>query len=77
MKKLILIVALLAVVVFSFPFASAEEDSYDMLRPTFLSAYFDYLETNFGTNDKGSCVYVSIGMLLSYYDTFLNDDIIP
>ena len=77
MKKLILIVALLAVVVFSFPFASAEEDSYDMLRPTFLSAYFDYLETNFGTNDKYSCVYVSIGMLLSYYDTFLNDDIIP
>ena len=28
-------------------------------------------------NYKGSCGYVAIGMLLSYYDTFLSDDIIP
>lgn len=28
-------------------------------------------------NYQGSCGYVAIGMLLSYYDTFLNDDIIP
>lgn len=28
-------------------------------------------------NYHGSCTYVALGMLLSYYDVFLNDDIIP
>lgn len=28
-------------------------------------------------NYKGSCGYVAIGMILSYYDTFLDDSIIP
>lgn len=40
-------------------------------------AYFDNLTTNFGKNYKGSCAYVAIGMLLSYYDTLLNDNIVP
>lgn len=44
---------------------------------TFLQAYFNCLKTNMGENYKGSCGYVALGMLLSYYDTFLNDDIIP
>ena len=44
---------------------------------TFLVSYFDNLTTNFGKNYKGSCGYVAIGMLLSYYDTFLCDEIIP
>ena len=43
----------------------------------FAQSYFKNLEENFGSNDKGSCPYVAIGMLLSYYDTFLCDDIIP
>lgn len=43
----------------------------------FKTSYFDNLTTNFGFNYKGSCGYVAIGMLLSYYDTYLNDDIIP
>ncbi len=42
-----------------------------------MAAYFDNLTYNFGQNDKGSCCYVALGMMLSYYDTFLNDDIIP
>lgn len=43
----------------------------------FLKSYYDNLTYNFGMNYKGSCGYVAIGMLLSYYDTFLSDDIIP
>lgn len=42
----------------------------------FKSSYFDNLTTNFGKNYKGSCGYVAIGMILSYYDTYLNDNII-
>lgn len=42
----------------------------------FKSAYFACLTNNFGVNYKGSCGYVALGMLLSYYDTFLNDSII-
>lgn len=42
----------------------------------FKTAYFDNLTYNFGANYKGSCGYVAIGMLLSYYDTYLDDSII-
>ena len=43
----------------------------------FLTAYYDNLTTNIGMNYKGSCGYVALAMLLSYYDTYLNDEIIP
>ena len=43
----------------------------------YLTSYYDNLTYNFGMNYKGSCGYVGIGMLLSYYDTFLDDSIIP
>ena len=43
----------------------------------FLEAYYDNLTYNYGVNYKNSCGYIALGMLLSYYDTFLNDDIIP
>lgn len=43
---------------------------------TFLQAYFYGLHKNMGENYKGSCGYVALGMLLSYYDTYLDDGII-
>ena len=43
----------------------------------FLTAYYDNLTYNFGVNYKSSCGYIALGMLLSYYDTYLCDDIIP
>lgn len=43
----------------------------------YLQAYFDNLTYNLGMNYKGSCGYVAIGMMLSYYDTYYNDNIIP
>ena len=39
--------------------------------------YYKNLTTNYGRNVKGSCTYVAFAMLLSYYDTFWNDSIIP
>lgn len=44
---------------------------------SFLEAYFRNLKDNMGENIKGSCGYVALGMLLSYYDTYLDDSIIP
>ena len=44
---------------------------------TFLAAYYDNLTYNFGVNYKQSCGYIAIAMLLSYYDTYLIDSIIP
>lgn len=43
----------------------------------FLCSYFDNLTYNIGMNYKGSCGYVALAMLLSYYDTFLSDSIVP
>ena len=39
--------------------------------------YFKNLHQNIGDNINGSCAYVALGSLLSYYDIFYNDDIIP
>ena len=43
---------------------------------SFASYYFSNLKDNFGNNTIGSCGYVATAMLLSYYDTYLNDYII-
>ena len=43
----------------------------------FMESYFDNLTTTHGHNTIGSCGYVAIDMLLCYYDTYLNDDIVP
>lgn len=38
--------------------------------------YFKNLSENFGLNINGSCTYVAMGMLLSYYDSIYDDQII-
>ena len=43
----------------------------------FLQHYFYNLRSNLGNNIAGTCGYVAVGMLLSYYDTFWDDDIVP
>ena len=52
---------------------SSNLSSYD----SYLVSYFDNLTENFGYNYKGSCGYVALGMILSYYDTYWDDSIIP
>ena len=42
-----------------------------------VSFYYGCLSENYGFNYKGTCTHMAIGLLLSYYDTFLNDSIIP
>lgn len=46
---------------------------------SFMEAYFRGLggSKRIGANQLGSASYVALGMLLSYYDTYLNDSIIP
>ena len=44
---------------------------------SFQESYFDNLTINHGMNFLGSCGYVGIDMLLSYYDTYLSDNIVP
>ncbi len=52
-------------------------DSNLYLKDNYATYYFSNLTSNFGYNVKGSCSYVALGMLLSYYDTFWDDNIIP
>lgn len=42
----------------------------------YASYYFNNLKTNFANNSHGTCAYVAASMLLSYYDTFWDDDFI-
>jgi len=43
----------------------------------FAQSYFSNLKENFGVNAFNSCAQVALGMLLSYYDSCLNDGVIP
>lgn len=46
-------------------------------NPQFLKNYYYNLNKNYGYNIFGSCSQIAIGMLLSYYDSYWNDNIIP
>lgn len=63
--------------------ASMDEDSptpYFLVKPylkNYATDYFNALSNNFGANEKNSCGYVALGMLLSFYDSYWDDDVIP
>ena len=44
---------------------------------TYLKHYYDNLTQNFGMNYMGSCGYVAMGMMLSYYDSAFCGTLIP
>ena len=44
---------------------------------SYLDFYFSNLQGNMGRNVRGTCGYVAIAMLLSYYDSLTNDNLIP
>lgn len=55
-----------------------EDESEDIaVARAYMKEYFSGLTTNMGVNYKNSCGYVALGMLLSYYDNYLSDDIVP
>lgn len=45
-------------------------------RTTFIKHYFNHLTYNYGKNEFGSCGYIALGMLLTYFDTYWNDNIV-
>ena len=47
------------------------------VKRLYLRNYFNGLNQNFGYNWMGTCDYIALGMMFSYYDSYLNDDIIP
>lgn len=53
-----------------------DNDDPIALTNNFASYYFYNLDENFGNNLVGSCGYVAMAMLLSYYDTYWDDNMI-
>lgn len=55
-----------------------QENDSDIVNANFAQSYYSNLNTGyFGYNNIDICGYVAIGMLLSYYDSFWNDNLIP
>ena len=92
MKKTISLVLLTTIILLNLTFgvSAKEVPTVDILEQTvannentvylqnhFSSHYFSKLTSNYGNNIKDSCGYVAIGMLMSFYDTYWDDNIIP
>lgn len=59
------------------PATNTYEDGFGIFQEDYFATYyFNRLSNNYGKNTHGSCGYVSAAMLLSYYDVYLDDDII-
>lgn len=50
-------------------------DNY-VINSAYTNKYFSHLDNNFPTNSFGICGYTAISMLLSYFDSYWNDNII-
>lgn len=57
------------------PFTHTEDETL-YLTNNFATYYFNSLNFNYGLNEIGSCGYIALQMLLSYYDTYWDDTII-
>ena len=53
------------------------QDYNTYLNNNYATYYFSQLKNNMGENQIGTCSYVAMSMLLSYYDTYWNDNVIP
>ena len=51
-------------------------DQEDIFITNYSTVYFSNLNKNFGVNSHGTCSYVSLAMLLSFYDSYWNDSYI-
>ena len=73
-------VTILSIVASLFCINIHANDSEDELHlDTYAAYYFHKLNSTppkIGLNTEGTCVYVAIGMLLSFYDSYLNDKFI-
>lgn len=55
----------------------SHDPDYYMITNFNMPNYFEHLSSYSPSNDFGTCSAIAIIQLLTYYDTFLNDDIIP
>lgn len=55
---------------------SAKNEEELFLLENYQTYYFNKLGSNMGNNTKGSCGFVATGMLLSFWDTYWDDNII-
>ena len=55
----------------------AEASSSGPFIDSYMTQYFYNLRSNFSKNEYRSCSYVSVAMLLSFYDNYLDANIIP
>lgn len=53
------------------------ETDLDRITSSPMKNYFYNLRDNFGYNQTSTCAYVALGMLLTYYDSYYNDNLVP
>lgn len=58
-------------------YEASSNDPNIYLNNRFAPYYFKNLNYGFGYNEFGSCGYVAAGMLLSFWDTYWDDDVVP
>lgn len=56
---------------------STQNEDKLFLTNNYQTYYFNKLGNNIGKNSEGSCGFVATGMLLSFWDTYWDDGIIP
>lgn len=74
MKRSLIIVIVLLCLPVNMKSLSATNNSINNISK---QEYFYNLRENFSDNKFGTCSYISLENLLSYFDTFYNDDIVP
>lgn len=57
--------------------AQSNLSSNVFLKQFYSTEYFSNLRDNFGYNDSGACGHIAIEMVLTYYDTYWDDGIVP
>lgn len=73
MKRILL---LLIIVFMILPFLFKKEIKAFNSSTMNKEVFFQNLKNNFGYNKEGTCGYIALELMLLYYDTFINDDIV-
>ena len=57
--------------------SSTSDDDLERINSSPMRNYFYNLRGNYGFNSMGTCAYVALGMLFTYYDAYYNDNLVP
>ena len=73
--SIILVTSLLLITLFNITSYASDSESEDQYL--FCSEhYFSAIGSHISKNVRGTCVYVALSMLLSFYDSYWNDDFV-